>query len=161
MVKICNMCVCASSSSSLSSSSCAKSVADIGDHGLQSSLSSVLLMSSLLGGSFLVTRLFRLSVYFVRCLLLLLVSQIFPLNICFSSPSALFICPKNFSCLFRMILSRDILYPAISITSSFDVFSVHDILIILLMYRISAASSLLFRSFVNNQHSHSYRRYTI
>ena len=127
----------------------------------QSSLSSVLLMSSLLGGSFLVTRLFRLSVYFVRCLLLLLVSQIFPLNICFSSPSALFICPKDFSCLFRMVLSRDILYPAISITSSFDVFSVHDILIILLMYRISAASSLLFRSFVNNQHSHSYRRYTI
>ena len=46
-----------------------------------------------------------------------------------------------------MILSRDLLYPAISITSSFDFISVHDVLIILLMCHISAASSLLFRSF--------------
>ena len=51
------------------------------------------------------------------------VPQIFPLNICFSSPSALFIC-----------LSRGLFYPAISITSSFDFFSVHDIFLILLMY---------------------------
>ena len=50
----------------------------------QSSLSSILLMSSLLGDSFLVTKLFRLSVYFVCCLPLLLVPQIFPRNICFS-----------------------------------------------------------------------------
>ena len=124
----------------------------------QTSLSSVLLMSSLLGDYFLVTKLFRLSVHFVRCLPLLLVPQIFPLNICFSSPSDLFICPKNCSCLFLMVLSRDLLYPAISITSSFDFFSVHDILIILLMYHISAASSLPSRSFVNVQHSHPYRR---
>ena len=110
------------------------------------SLSSVLLMSSLLWDSFLVTKLFRLSVYFVRCLPLLLVSQIFPLNISFSSPSALFICPKNCSCLFLMVLSRDLLYPAIFITSSFDFFPVHDILIILLIYHISAASRLLSRS---------------
>ena len=68
----------------------------------QPSLSSVLLMSSLMGDSFLVTKLFRLSVYFVRCRPLLLVPQIFPLNICFSSPSALFICPKNCSYLFLM-----------------------------------------------------------
>ena len=122
----------------------------------QSSLSSVLLMSSLLRDSFLVTKLFRLSVYFVHCLPLLLVPQIFPLNICFSSPSALFICPKNCSYLFLMVLSRGLLYPAISITSSFDFFSVPDILIILLMYHISAASSLLSMSFVSVQHPHPF-----
>ena len=115
----------------------------------QPSLLSVLLMSSLLGDSFLVTKLFRLFAYFVGCLPLLLVPQIFPLNICFCSPSALFICPKNCSCLFLMVLSRDLLYPAISITFLFDFFSIHDILIILLMYHISAASRLLSRSFVN------------
>ena len=71
----------------------------------QSSLSSVLLMSLMLGDSFLVTELFRLSVYFVPCLPLLLVLQMFPLNICFSSPSALFICPKICSCLFLIVLS--------------------------------------------------------
>ena len=57
-----------------------------------------------------------------------------------------------------MVLSRDLLYPAISTTSSFEFFAVHDILIILLMYHISAASSLLSRSFVNVQQSHPYRR---
>ena len=96
-----------------------------------SSLSSVLLMSSLLGDSFLVTKFFRLSVYFVRCLLLLLVQQIFPLNICFSSPSALFICSKNCCsllwCFWRATFCiRPFPFP------SFDFFSVHDILIILL-----------------------------
>ena len=44
---------------------------------MASSLSSVLLMSSLLGDSFLVTKLFRLSVYFVRCLPLPLVLKSF------------------------------------------------------------------------------------
>ena len=122
----------------------------------QSSLSSVLL-SSLLGDSFLVV-LFRLSVYFVPCLPLLLVPQTFPLNICFSNPSTLFICQKNCGCLFVMVLSRDLLYSAISITSSFHFFSAHDILIILLMYHISAASSLLSRSFVSVQHSYPCRR---
>ena len=39
-----------------------------------------------------------------------------------------------------------------------DFFSVHDILIILLMYHLSAASSLLSRSIVNVQHSHPCRR---
>ena len=60
----------------------------------QSSLSSVLLMRSMLGDSFVVTYLFGLSLNFVCCLTLLLVPHIFPLNICFSSPSALFICTK-------------------------------------------------------------------
>ena len=56
----------------------------------QSSLSSVLMMSSLLGDSFLVTKLFRLSVYYVSCFPLLLVRQIFPLNICFSDENRYF-----------------------------------------------------------------------
>ena len=60
---------------------------------IQSSLLSVFQMSSLLGDSFLVMKLFRLFVYFVRSLPLLLVPNIFPLNICFTKPSALFICP--------------------------------------------------------------------
>ena len=124
----------------------------------QPSFSSVLLISSLLGDSFLVMKLFRLSLYFVRCLPLILVPQIFPLNIYFSSQSALFICPKKCSCLFLIVLSRDLLYPAISIPSLFDFFSVHDILIILMMYHLSAASSLLYLFFVNIQHSHPYRR---
>ena len=121
---------------------------------IQSSLSSFPLMSSLLGDFSLVTKLFRLSVHFVSCLPLLLVPQIFPLNICVSSPSALFICPQNCSCLFLMVLRRNLLYPAISITSWFGFFAIHDILIILLMYHISAALSLLFRSFVSVQHLH-------
>ena len=74
------------------------------------------------------------TVYFVRCLPLLLVLQISPLNICFSIPSALFVCPKNCICLFLMVLSWDLFYPDISITSSFDFFSVRDILILLLVY---------------------------
>ena len=57
-----------------------------------------------------------------------------------------------------MVLSINILYPAISITSSFDFFSVHYILIILLIYHISAASSLFSRSFVSDQHSHPGRK---
>ena len=72
----------------------------------QSSLSSVLLMSSLLGDSFLVSKLLRLSVYFVRCLPLLLIPQIFPPNLCFSSTSAQFVCRKNCSCRFLMVFIR-------------------------------------------------------
>ena len=34
----------------------------------------------------------------------------------------LFTCPKNCSCLFLMVLSCDLSYPAISITSSFEFF---------------------------------------
>ena len=95
----------------------------------QSSLPSILLISSLLGDSFHVTELLQLSVYFVRCLPLLLVTEIFPLYSCFSSPPALFICPKNCSCLFLMILSSYLLCPAFSITSSFDFYSFHDVLL--------------------------------
>ena len=62
----------------MSSSSCDRSVADIGD---TSNL--IRLMSSLLGDSFFIMSLFTLSVYFVCCLPLLLIQKIFPLNICF------------------------------------------------------------------------------
>ena len=80
---------CTSSSSSSSSSSCTRTVADIGDHGLPI-LSVVSSPDELIVGRFFpCLKLFRLSVYFVRCLPMLLVPQIFPLNICFSSPSAL------------------------------------------------------------------------
>ena len=112
----------------------------------QFSLSSVLMMSSLSGDSFFVTKLFRLSAYIERCLPLILVTQISPLYICFSSPPALFICQKNCSCLFLAVLSRDLRYSTIFITSSFDFFSVHNILIVLRMYHITAALSLLSRS---------------
>ena len=57
-----------------------------------------------------------------------------------------------------MVLSRDLLYPAIFITSSFDFFSVHDILIIFLMYHISAATSLLSKFFCRCPASTSIRR---
>ena len=120
----------------------------------QSCLSSILLMSSLLGNSFLVTKLFRLSVYFVRCLPLLLVPQISPLNICFSTTTALFRCPKNYGCLFLMVLSRDLLYPDISTTSGLTSFQSMIFLLFFLIYHIFAASSPLSRSFVSVQHSH-------
>ena len=79
---------------SSSSSSCARTVAAIGDHGLQ--IPSVVSSPEEL----IVGRFFRFyedihTVYFVRCLPLLLVPQIFPLNICFSSPSALIKCQKK------------------------------------------------------------------
>ena len=60
-----------------------------------------------------------------------------------------------------MVLSKDLLYPALSITSSFDFFSVNVILIIRLMYHIFSAStncsSLLSNFFVGVQHSHPYK----
>ena len=100
----------------------------------------------------------------MHCLPLPLVPQVFPSNIFFkSNPSALFITlyicpPKNGRFLFPMVLSvRDLLYPYISITSSYDFFSVRDVLLILLMY-ISAATSLFTNSFVSVQHSHPCRR---
>ena len=140
-----------------SSSSCARSVADIGDHdppilSVDSSLDGLIV-----GRFFSCYKVIQTVCVFCALSPFAFGTQIFPLNICFSSPSALFICPKNCSCLYLMVLSRDLLYPAISITYSFDFFSFHDILIILLMCHISAASSLLPRSFVSVLHSHPCR----
>ena len=64
----------------------------------------------------------------------------FYLNTSFSYPPALLIGPQNCSCLFLMVLNRGLSYPVISITSSFDFFTVHDFLIIFLMYHISLIS---------------------
>ena len=75
-------------SSSSSSSSCARTVADIGDHGL-SILSVVSSPDEVIVGRLFPCYEVIQTVYFVRCLPLLLVPQIVPLNICFSSPSAL------------------------------------------------------------------------
>ena len=123
---------CTSSSSS-SSSSCARSVADIGDHGLP-------ILSVISYDELIVARLFPcykiIQTVCVFCALSSSASS--PLNICLSSPSALFICPKIENVFFLIVLSRTLLYPVISITSSFLFFSVHSILIILLMHHISA-----------------------
>ena len=123
---------------------------------LHSSLSSVLLIDSILDDFFFDTKLLRLSVNLVRCLPLLFTPSIFPHNRCFSNPSFLQMCPKNFSCRFLITFRRDLLHPAIFITSLLDFFSVQDIFIILLIYHISTASSFLSVSLVSVQHSHPY-----
>ena len=72
---------------SSSSSSCAMTVADIGDHGLP--ILSVVSSPDepIVGRVFPCYEVIQ-TVYFVRCLPLLLVPQISPLKICFSIPSA-------------------------------------------------------------------------
>ena len=76
----------------------------------QPSLSSVLLVSLLLGDYF--------SRYVILCVVFFCFRyhRSFHSIFVFFSPSALFLCSKDFSCLFLMVLSRDLLYPAISIT---------------------------------------------
>ena len=96
--------------------------------------------------------------YLILCRPLLLRPSILPHSTCFSIPFFLQMCPKNFICLSLMILIRDLLYIAISITSMLDFFSVHDILNILRRNYSSAASSLFFVSLFNVQHSHPYKR---
>ena len=117
------------SNTGISSSSCARSVAHIGDHGLPI-LSVVSYHDELI-----VARFFPcyevIQTVCVFCALSSSASS--PLNICFFSPSALFICPKIEVVFFLIVLSRNLLYEVISITSSL----VHDILIMLLMYHIS------------------------
>ena len=116
-----------------SSSSCARSVADIGDHGL------IILSVVSYHDELIAARFFPcyevIQTVRVFCALSLTASS--PPNICFSSPSALFICLKIEVVFFLIVLSRNLLYSVISITSSFLFFSVHDILILLLMYHIS------------------------
>ena len=113
-----------------SSSSCVGSVADIGNRGLPI-LSVVSYHDELI-----VARFFPcyevIQTVCVFCALSSSASS--PLNICFSSSSALFIYQQIEVVFFLTVLSRNLLYPVISITSSFLFFSVHDIL---LMYHIS------------------------
>ena len=71
----------------------------------------------------------------------------------------LFLCTKNIAVVFCLIVfSSNLLYQAISITFSFHFLFYHDILIILLVYLISIASSLLARYFVSVQHSNPFLR---
>ena len=122
-----------SNTATSSSSSCARSVADIGDHGLPI-LSVVSYHDELI-----VARFFPcyevIQTVCVFCALSSSASS--PLNICFFSPSALFIRPKIEVVFFLIVLSRNLLYAVISIISSFLFFSVNDILFMLLMYYIS------------------------
>ena len=116
-------------SSSSSSSSCARSVADIGDHGLPI-LSVISYHDELIVARFIPCY----KVIQTVCAFCALSSSVSSLlNICLSSSSAQFIYPKTEVVLFLIVLSRNLLYPVISITSSFLFFSVHDILILLLM----------------------------
>ena len=85
----------------LSSSSCAMSVADIIDHGLP--ILSVASTDELIVRGFFPSYLVIQTVYFLHCLPLLLVPHIFPNNMYFSNPSALFIGSNNCSCLFLVV----------------------------------------------------------
>ena len=127
-----------SSSSSSSSSSCARYVADIGNHGLPI-LSVVSYHDELIVARFFPCYGVNQTVC-VFCALSSSASS--PLNICFFSPSALFICPKIEVVFFLIVLSTNLLYAVISITSSFLFFSVHDILIILLVPHFSCVQPL-------------------
>ena len=105
-----------------------------------------------------VAHLFRLSKYVSLCLPLSLFPFIFPHKASFSILLLLMVCPRNFICLFLMVLMSSLEVPAVSNTSSLDFFSVHKILIILLKNHISAASNLFFASLSIVQHSQPYRR---
>ena len=115
----------------------------------QSSLSSVLLMSSLLGDSDYLCILCVVSLCFWY-------HKSFHKIFAFLFDLLCLYAKKNCSCLLMMVLRKYLLYPAFPITSWFDF--IHDILIIHLMYHIYAASSLLSRSLVSVQHSHPCRR---
>ena len=108
--------ILSSSSSSSSSSSCARSVADIGDHGLPI-LSVVSSPDELFVGRFFSCYESFHSIFAFQVHQLCLYAQ-------------------NGCCLFLVVLNRVILYSTISITSSFDFFSAHDNLIILMIVNI-------------------------
>ena len=148
------------------SSPCVRSVADIDDHGLPflSVVSSTDSYKLFVGGFF--PRYLVIQTMSILCIVFLCLwyhkffQAIFSLNLipqlclllCIYAP------PKMVGFFFPMVLSvRDLLYPYISITSSYDFFSVRDVLLILQMY-ISAATSLFTNSFVSVQHSHPCRR---
>ena len=71
---------------------------------LHSSLSSASWINLLLGIRFLVAKAFRLLIYVVLCLPLLLFPSIFPQSTVFSSPFFLLMWPTNFSCLFLIVV---------------------------------------------------------
>ena len=88
----------------------------------------------------------RLPMNVWRCLPLALFPSIMPIKQFFSMPPARRSCPRLANCLDLMIFMMDLLVPALLNSSSFVILSVHQILIILLMNHISAASILFFIS---------------
>ena len=109
---------------------------------LHSNLFSVNLMRSLLLPNCSAHEL-RLSIKVVLCLPLLHLPSIFPVMDRCSKPLCRQICPKNFSCLFLIVLINDLSRLASLRTDSLDFFSVQDILIILLINHISTAANFL------------------
>ena len=125
---------------------------------LHSSLSSASWINLLLGIRFLVAKAFRLLIYVVLCLPLLLFPSIFPQSTVFSSPFFLLMWPTNFSCLFLIVVISERFVSASCNTSSLVFLSVHDILISLLKNHISVASSFFSMLLEIVQHSHPYNR---
>ena len=60
-------------------------------------------------------------------------------------------CPRNSNCLFLIVLISDLSVSISLRIDSFDLFAVHDILIILLINHISAASSFFSISLLINK----------
>ena len=104
-----------------------------------------------------VTQEFKLSRNVILCLPLLLLPSILPVRDKNSSPLWRQMCLKNFSCLFLIVFIRDLSWFVSSSIDSFDLFSVHDILNILLKNHISAASNFFLVSVVIVQDSHPYK----
>ena len=122
-----------SSSSSSSSSPCERSVADIGDRGLRIlSVVSNCSHDELIVGRFSS----RYEIIQTVCVFCALPSSAFGTTnlstqyyFAFLVHQLCLYMPKNCSCLFLMVLSRDLLYPAISITSFFTytaLFHIHE-----------------------------------
>ncbi|KAG1679704.1 hypothetical protein GQR58_012850 [Nymphon striatum] len=124
---------------------------------LHSDLFSAILKKLLLLYCFCVVHVFRLPINVVLCLPLLLLPSIFPVMDRYSKSFCLQMCPKNSNCLRLTFLIKDLVTFASFNTESFVLFSVHDIIIILLISHISVATSFLSISLLNVQHSHPYK----
>ena len=83
---------------------------------------------------------FRLPTNVILCRSLLRFPSIFPVRARCSKPLSRYMCPRNSNCLFLIVLISDLSVLISLRIYSFDLFSVHDILIILLINHISAAS---------------------
>ena len=94
---------------------------------------------------------FRLPTNVILCRPLLRFPSIVPVRARCSKPLSRHMCPRNSNCLFLIVLISDLSVLISLRIDSFDLFSVHDIL-------ISAASSFFFFSLLIVQHSHPYRR---
>ena len=101
---------------------------------------------------------FRIPTNVILCRPLQRFPSIFPVRARCSKPLLRYMCPRNSSCLFLIVLISDLSVLISLRIDSCDIFSVHDILIILLISHISAASSSFSISLLIVHHSHLYRR---